>query len=109
MAKFCGRVGYGFSEETTPDVYEDKITEVVYKGDVIRNARRWEQGTDINDNLNVNNQISIVADPYAYTHFFAIKYVEWMGAKWKVTNAEVQRPRIILTLGGVYNGPTPES
>lgn len=109
MAKFCGKVGYGIAEQTAPDVYEDKIKEVVYKGDVTRNTRRWEQGTDINDNLNVNNMISIVADAYAYSHFFAIKYCEWMGTKWKVTNAEVQRPRIILTLGGVYNGPTPES
>ena len=104
MAKFYGKVGYGFPVETKRHVYEYEITERSYYGDVTRNARRWEQGTDINDDLNVNNLISIVADPYAYDHFFAIKYVEWMGAKWKVTNVEVQRPRLILTVGGVYNG-----
>lgn len=109
MARFYGKVGYGFSEETATDVYEDKIVEKSYYGDVTRNTRRWEKGDNINDNLNINNQISIVADAYAYAHFYAMKYVEWMGAKWKVTNVEVQRPRLLLTLGGVYNGPTPDS
>ena len=108
MAKFCGMVGYGFDEETALDVHEYKTIERKYYGDVTRNSRRWEQGIDVNDDLNINNMIEIVADPYAFAHFFAIKYVEWMGTKWKVTNVEVRRPRLILTIGGVYNGPTPE-
>lgn len=106
MAKFCGLVGYGYTTETKRDVHEDETVEKKYYGDVTRNTRKWETGLDINDNLVVNNQISILADPYAYDHFFAIKYVEWMGTFWKVMNVEVQRPRLILTLGGVYNGRT---
>lgn len=109
MTKFCGVVGYAYPVETAPDVYEDEIVERKYYGDVLRNTRKWEQGTDINDNLNVNNMFSIMADPYAYDHFFAIKYVKWMGAYWKVTNVEVQRPRLKLTVGGVYNGRTSET
>lgn len=109
MAKFCGKVGYAFSREIAPDVYDDEIVEKKYYGDVTKNTRRWEQGTDINDNLNVSNTFSIMADAYAYEHFFAIKYIEWMGARWKVTNVEVQRPRLIFSVGGVYNGPTPET
>lgn len=109
MAKFYGKVGYGHSVEVEPGIWEDKITEHEYYGDVIRNTRRWESGEHLNDNLNVNNLISIVADAYACDHFFAIKYVEWQGVRWKVTNVEVQRPRLILTIGGVYNGPVAES
>ena len=104
MAKFYGVVGYAETKETSPGVWEEVVSERKYAGDVIRNARRWENGEHLNDDLNVNNMISIVADAYAQQHFFAIRYVEWMGALWKVTNVEVQRPRLILTIGGMYNG-----
>lgn len=106
MAKFYGNVGYAQSIESTtnPGVWQETITEVAYYGDVIRNTRRYEKGEGLNDNLTLNNMISIVADAYAYQHFFAIKYIDWMGASWKVTNVEVQRPRLLLIIGGVYNG-----
>ena len=109
MPKFYGPVGYAESEEGTGEregIMEDTIVERNYYGDVLRNTRKWESGSDILDNLRVNNQISIVADAYAYEHFFAMKYVKWMGTRWVVTNVEVQRPRLLLTIGGVYNGPT---
>ena len=80
-------------------------TERDYRGDVLRNTRKWENGEHLNDDLNVNNQISIVADAYANENFFAMRYISWMGAYWKITNVEVQRPRLILTIGGVYNKP----
>lgn len=112
--KFCGIVGYCETVERTGDHegawIPNVITERRYYGDVIRNTRRWEENREsINDNLNVNNSISIVADAYAYEHFYAMKYVIWMGTRWKITNVEVQRPRLILTVGGVYNGPTSET
>lgn len=106
MAKFYGEVGYAETVETAPGVFEaNHIVKRMYYGDVIRNARRWDRGEGANDDLNVNNTISIVADAYAYNHFFAIRYIFWMGARWKVTNVEVQQPRLLLTIGGVYNGP----
>lgn len=107
MAKFYGKIGYGSTEETTPGVYKDVITEQNYYGDVIRNSRGLRDGESINDDLSVGNSISIVADAYANEHFFAIRYVEWAGTLWKVQNVDVQSPRLILRLGGVYNGPTP--
>lgn len=106
MAKFYGKVGYGLQVETAPGVYEEQITEVSYFGDVIRNTRRLRDGEKVNDDLSVGNSISILADAYADEHFFAIRYVEWAGSRWKVTEVEVQRPRLLLRLGGVYNGPT---
>lgn len=107
MAKFYGEIGYGESVETAPGVWEDVVVEYSYYGDVLRNTRTLENGENLNMNINVSNSISIVADAYANEHFFAIRYVKWMGALWKVTNVEVKSPRLILQLGGVYNGNTP--
>lgn len=107
MARFHGRVGYGTSVETSSGsgVWDDVITERAYYGDVIRDVRNRQPAEDITPKLSVSNQISILADAYADDHFFAIKYVEWAGALWTVTNVEVQRPRLLLTLGEVYHGP----
>lgn len=104
MAKFYGTIGYIESVETAPGVFVEQPIERVYTGDVLRNTKRWEKGEGLNDNLTINNTISIVADAYAYEHFFAIRYVNWMGSCWKVTSVEIQRPRLILILGGIYNG-----
>lgn len=104
MAKFFGSVGYSETKEDAPGVWNEVTVEKPYRGEILKNSRRWESKEKVNDDLVVNNMISIVADAYAYQNFFFIKYVCWMGTKWKVTNAEVQRPRIILTLGGIYNG-----
>lgn len=107
--KFFGKVGFGTSEEGSGErdgIWEDGITERQYFGDVLSNNRKYEAQSDsVLDNLNVSNRISIVADAFAYNHFFEMKYIEWMGTKWKVTQVEVQRPRLILQIGGVYNGP----
>lgn len=107
MARFCGRVGYGQSVEEAPGVWADVITEVEYFGDVIRNQRGDREAASINPELTAQNSISIVADAYANENFFAIRYVEWAGTLWTVQTVEVQSPRLVLFLGGVYNGPTP--
>ncbi len=106
MAKFYGEIGYGETVETAPGVWEDQITEKSYYGDVIRNSRQLKEGEGVNPDLSVGNSISIVADAYANEHFFAIRYIRWAGTLWIVSNVDVQSPRLILRLGGVYNGPT---
>lgn len=104
MAKWYGVIGYGETVQTSPGVWEDKITERTYAGEVVRNTSRWSPSSiSTNDNLNINNQISIVADPFAYQNFHSMKYAEFMGTNWKITNIEVQYPRLILTIGGVFN------
>ena len=112
MAKFFGVIGFavGCQEGTGEDegiIKELPVVERVYYGDVLQNTRRFDTGSDINDDLQISNRVSIMADAYANEHFFAMKYVDWMGALWKITNVDVQRPRLILTIGGLYNGPTP--
>ena len=105
MAKYYGNIGFAEPLEITPGYWGEHIVERPYKGDSIRNARSLQASSNsTNDNVNINNQISIVADPYANMHFSTIRYATYMGVKWKVTNVDVQSPRLILSLGGVYNG-----
>lgn len=105
MAKFFGNIGYGESIEKSPGVWQDAIVERPYYGDVLRNSRQIKEGQVLNNDLTVSNSISIVADAYANEHFFAIRYIKWAGAYWSVDNVTVQSPRLILQLGGIYNGP----
>jgi hypothetical protein len=106
MAKFFGKIGYGETQETVPGVWEDVIVEFDYYGDVVRNTRKLEPGEGLNNDISVGNSISIVADAYANEHFFSIRYIQWAGVLWTVSDVEVQSPRLLLRLGGVYNGPT---
>lgn len=108
MAKFYGEIGYGETVETVPGVWEDVITERKYFGDVLRNTRGVREGDKVNNDITVGNSISIVADAYAHEHFFAMKYIKWAGAYWIISDVEVQRPRLLLRLGGVYNGTKAE-
>ena len=107
MARFFGEIGFGETVKTGPGVWDDVITERTYSGDVVRDARSLEAGEKVNSDISVDNSISIIADQYANEHVHAIRYVGWTGSLWNVTSVEVQRPRLILRLGGVYNGPTP--
>lgn len=107
MAKFYGSIGYGETVETAPGVWTDQIIEYQYYGDVVRNSRKLSEGESLNNDLSVNTSISIVADAYAREHFFAIRYIKWAGAFWTVTEVTPESPRLLLRLGGVYNGPTP--
>lgn len=108
MARFFGAVGYAEGNvEFRPGAFKDVIVEYEYYGDVIRNSRRLDANEKVNFDISVGNSISILADEYASTNFQAIRYVRWAGSLWVVTNVTVQRPRLILELGGVYNGPTP--
>ena len=104
MAKFFGSIGYAVTSETKPGVYEKQIIEREYFGDVNRNIRKLENSEHLNDDINVSNEISIVSDPFANENFYSMRYAEFMGTKWKITSVEVKYPRLILTLGGVYNG-----
>ena len=103
MAKFYGVIGFAVLDEGVPGIHKETIVERKYYGDLVRNTRRLESSGQLNDNLTIANEISIVADPYANEHFYAMRYVEFMGARWKVTNVEVKPPRLILTVGGLSN------
>jgi hypothetical protein len=105
MAKFRGLIGYAQTSETAPGVWTENIIERTHSGDVIRNTRKWQNGESLNDDLVMNNTISIIANSFASANFHTMRYINWMGASWKITNVDYQKPRLILTIGGVYNGP----
>ena len=104
MARFCGVIGFGVTREVRPGVFLPDITERGnYFGDVLRDMSHYQSANKVNDDLKIANTFSIVADPFAYENFHSIRYVVYMGAKWKVTSVEVKYPRLLLTVGGVYN------
>ena len=104
MNKFYGKIGYAISEEKVPGAWVEQIVARSYYGDVIRNIRRLHTYENLNDDINVSNEISIVADAFANQNFHSMRYVEYMGTRWKVSSIEVKYPRLILSIGGVYNG-----
>lgn len=102
--KYYGKIGFKISRNVRPGVYSDEIIDRTYSGDYMRNINSQTQTSDkVNDDIRINHNISIVADPFIYDNFYDIQYIEVMGQKWKVINVEVQRPRLILTTGGLYN------
>ena len=103
MAKFYGKIGFTETKETEPGIWTDDIVEKSYYGEFTRNTKRYQKSESVNDDINISNVLSIIADPYANSNFQKIHYVVYMGTKWKVESAEVQFPRITLYLGGLYN------
>ena len=104
MAKWYGEIGFAKTVETKPGVWVEQITKRNYYGDVTRDSRRLQTADKLNDNVNISNQISIISDPYANENFHSMRYAFYMGTRWKITDIEVQYPRLNLTLGGVWNG-----
>ena len=104
MAKFYGMIGYAIQKETAPGVWEDQIIEKNYQGDVILNQQRWQESEVANNNFNLDNSISIIADAYANANIGYMKYIVWSGQKWNIKSLAINRPRIVLQIGGIYNG-----
>jgi hypothetical protein len=104
MAKFYGVIGYAITEETEPGIFEEKLITNSYIGDILKNSRRLQEAGKVNDDITISNRISIIADPFANNNFHSMRYVEYMGVKWKVKEIEVEYPRLILSIGGLYNG-----
>ena len=110
MPKFYGKIGFMVTEEADPvnhpGVYSETVTEQYYSGDhMSAYTSRWNGTSKLNDDTDVSTRIAILADPFAVKNFNSIRYVEWLGSFWKVTSVEVQFPKLILTVGGVYNKP----
>lgn len=104
MPKYFGKVGFVESVETSPGIWDDQIVERSFYGDVVRDLRRLQNHTKLNDDVTITNSFSIVADKYAYANFHKIRYLEYMGTKWKVESVDASTPpRLTLDVGAVYN------
>lgn len=108
MSRFYGSIGFVTQVEDPADsgTWVEQPIERNYRGEVSRNYKRWDNGDQLNKNFNISNTISIVADPYASSHLVAIRYIKWLGGYWEITSVDVEPPRLVLSIGGVYNGPT---
>ena len=107
MAKFFGEIGFATQVETSPGIWEDKIIEKQYYGDITRESRRFSTTDQVLDKINLSNQISILADGYVVDNIQNLRYVRWLGGLWKISYVELKFPRLVLEMTGVYNGPTP--
>ena len=103
MAKFYGNIGFLDTVETEPGIWEETFQEKPYYGDLVRNTSRWQPAGKVNDDISLSNSISIVADPYASKNFQNMRYVVFLGVKWKIESIEVQYPRLILSIGGEWH------
>jgi len=104
MAKFSGKIGYAIQVESKPGVWTNQIVEKSYRGDFVLKQQRWETTEAVNNNLTLDNSVSIIADPYAYTNLGFMKYIIIGGKKWKISSLAINRPRIVIQIGGIYNG-----
>nr|DAP35456.1 MAG TPA: hypothetical protein [Caudoviricetes sp.] len=107
MSKFFGEIGFATQVETSPGIWEDKIIEKQYYGDITRESRRFSASEQVLDNINLSNQVSIIADGYVTDNIQNLRYVRWLGGLWKISYVELKFPRLVLEMTGVYNGPTP--
>ena len=103
MARYCGVIGFAITDETVQDVWTESYITRKYYGDLLAAKKRTANGEGLNDNYSLSNRVSIVADPFAEEHLAEMRYAELHGVKWKITEREIAYPRIILSLGGVFN------
>ena len=104
MARFSGKIGYITHVETSPGIWTEDIVERQYYGDLLKHSRKWSKSESVNDNIIFSQSISIVADPYLYDNFQNMRYVIYRGIKWKITDFEIDRPRVRISMGEEYHG-----
>lgn len=107
MGKLICNIGFGINQEVEPDIHDDDIIERQYRGEILRNARRFEQMDSLSGGVQINNQLSLLGDSFLFEHLTDIRYVTHRNQRWTAT-IEEQYPRITVTLGGLYNGQTPK-
>ena len=109
MARYYGRIGFLKAEtesDNRPSRYIPQIEERYYGGLLLKNYASQQSSEKPVDDVSLNNDISIVADEYALNNFSSMKYVEFMGTLWEVKSVSVKHPRLHISFGGVYHGPT---
>lgn len=102
MAKYAGKVGFAIQTESSPGVWTDKIVERLMRGDVISASSHFKPGESINEDITLGHRLSLMGDPYAFENFTGLRYITYLGVKWRVTGVEIRRPRMVITVGGIY-------
>lgn len=101
--KYYGKLGFVEYKETAPGLYVETISEYAYYGDTVRIISHWQGAEKVTEDVKLNNQISVVIDPYALENYANLRYVTFMNSKWKVSAVEIQYPRLVISFGGLYH------
>lgn len=103
--KFSGKAGFRIDDvEIEPGVYKPQVVVKAIKGSVVSNSYQHQNSDKSTiDNVRITNQLSIVANQFLNKHITNLMYVEFQGVKWKVESFDIQPPRVVVSLGGVYN------
>jgi len=106
MAKFIGKIGFVTDVETFPGsgVYVEDAVVRSYRGDTLMNNVRWQDASKVNEDLTIDNKFSFIADSFALRNIGNMRYVEYLGEKWKIKSVEIVHPRMNIMVGGLYNG-----
>lgn len=106
MARFYGTVGFmqTVEDDSRPGMYFEKITEYPKRyGDILTNKWNSSPGKSINDDFKVANRISVVCNKKMISEAQFARYIIWNNVKWEITSVDIEPPRLIFTLGGIYN------
>ena len=106
--KYTGKIGFAVMKNEGEGIYTEEIEEKVYYGDLL--SSRWNNENNQNSPLVVNcffvilnNSISVICDKYLSENISVIRYITYKNSKWCITGIEIQPPRIIINIGGIYN------
>ena len=104
MSKFWGPIGINRGPvQTAPGILEVVIEELEVSGEMRQLQLRWPQAR-MQEGLSANHVLSIVTPEDSDIDFTEVVYIVWQSRKWSVTSIQYKRPRVELTLGGLYNG-----
>ena len=111
MAQYSGMLGYVMpAKEDPPGIWKPSaVVEKLGRGDLIGQTINNEDVGGLSDGITINNQLSIIMDPFVNKNLESLKYVILYGTRWEIKSMTINRPRVILTLGGVYNGEYPST
>ena len=90
------------TRETAEGVWLEEFVEIPTKGTIRNLYVRNDNGSSVNTNLRLTNEISILMDSKIQTYIQTLKYVVWKGSKWEVQSIGVNYPRLTINLGGLY-------
>lgn len=104
--KYSGLAGFNEKDiEVRPGVLQNQIKERRIKGNVL-NYGHYNSDTpnSMQQDVSIRNRLSIIMDPYIKKNFNNILYVTFMNVRWSISSLTINGNRVILDLGGVYNG-----
>jgi hypothetical protein len=104
MARYWGVIGINRGPvQTSPGILTPKIEEVQVSGEMRQERLNWPQA-GMREGLSARHVLSVITPEDSDIDFTEAVYISWQGRKWSVTSIQYKRPRVELSLGGIYSG-----